>query len=769
MKNFINKIFRIYDQSTSFMQLKARFLLYVYFLLSIGIVVILFYSVCANLNSTSYGFSINIRLTKTSFILFLTANTIALIAIAVITYYVFSFNKRAKVKAESELGKSKDPVIAFMESEEKYKVLMENLNDVVMMVDNDDKILYVNKKFTEKLGYSSEEILGKIGYLYLIAPENQDIIKKTNYKRLSHERSQYELPFIAKNGTVIDFLISGTPIIDSNGKTIGSIGAMTDITDRKESEQALKESEERFKTLSSIASEGLMIHKNGIILDLNQVFANIQGYQNIDDLIGKEALQVLQFTPESKKRVYEHFKNKSDATFDIDIINLNGTIIPVETRGTEIMYKGEPANLVYMRDISDRKKAENALKESEERYRKLIEAFPDIIMVSDLEGKIVFANEPFTEITGILPEDYNNPNRNAHIHPEDQQLVSDSLKDLLSSDKAHTKLIENRFIDTQGKLHWFSGIMAKTFFEGQLFIQTISRDITEKKTVEKELENYRKHLEKLVKERTEELHSSNEELHSSNEELHAQHQALEKTLKELKFAQNQLIQSEKMASLGILTAGVAHEINNPLNYIENGTAAIEDYIKDKYFEEVENLKPLFEAVHIGVERVSGIVKSMSRYSRSEDLPFSNCNIQEVIDDCLIMLQNKYKNRIKIKKNYLPNPPIAFANEGQIHQALLNILANAIQAIEKEGEIVVDVDLVDTKVQVSITDTGKGMSEDQQKHIFDPFFTTKGPGDGTGLGLSITKKIIDEHDGTINCDSVFKKGTKFKVSLPLNIQ
>ena len=283
--------------------------------------------------------------------------------------------------------------------------------------------------------------------------------------------------------------------------------------------------------------------------------------------------------------------------------------------------------------------------------------------------------------------------------------------------------------------------------------------------MEIELSEYRNHLELLVNERTDELAATNEELQTINRELLTQREALETTLTNLKIAQDQLIQAEKMASLGILSAGVAHEINNPLNYIYNGTAAIEKYIKGKYSDDTKSLKPLFEAVSTGVERVTAIVKSMGSYSRSEKLPFIGCNIQEVIDNCLIMLHGNYRDRIIVKKNYLPEPPVVFANEGQLHQMFLNILANAIQSIDAEGTITIDLISIDKHLEISVSDTGKGISEEHIKHIFDPFFTTKNPGEGTGLGLAISKKIIEEHHGTLLCDSLPGKGSTFIISLP----
>jgi PAS domain S-box-containing protein len=546
-----------------------------------------------------------------------------------------------------DITERKKAEIALVRSEEKYRMLMENLNDVIMMVDNDDRVLFVNKKFSEKLGYTAEEIIGKIGYQHLVSSENQDFIKEVNDSRLYKETSQYEMPFIAKDGTTIDFLVSGAPIINSEGTTIGSIGAMIDITDRK--------------------------------------------------------------------------------------------------------------------------KAELALKESEERYRTIIESFPDIIMVSDLEGNILFANKVLEEATGIKPEDYRNPKRKAHIHPDDFPMVRNAIVELLRGSSPSTEIIENRFIDTSGNLHWLSGTISKIFFNRQLCLQTITRDITEKKTSELELQVYRNHLEQLVNERTNELAEANRELQATNHDLLLKQEELEAAMAQLEIAQDQLIQAEKMASMGILAAGIAHEINNPLNYIYNGTAAIENFIRDKYAEEAAGLDPLFEAVNTGVDRVTGIVKSMNRYSRNENLALTYCSIQKVMDQCLLIISNKYKKNIIIVKNYLPENPSVLAHEDQLRQVFLNILDNAFQAIEKEGTITIDLALNHMQLNITITDSGKGISEENLKHVFDPFFTTRNPGEGTGLGLALAKKIMEDHQGTITCVSTLEKGTTFTLGFPISNQ
>ncbi len=534
---------------------------------------------------------------------------------------------------------------ALKESEEKYRYLMQNMNEVVMMVDNDDRVQFVNKKFTDKLGYTPDEIIGKIGYEKLLDPVDREIIIEANKKRIDKEISQYEICFIAKNGRKIDFLVSGAPIIDNEGKTLGSIGTMTDITERK--------------------------------------------------LI------------------------------------------------------------------------ESALKESEERYRKLVEAFPDIIMVYDKERNVLFANETFEKITGISPKDYNNANRNASIHPNDMKVIDSAIQDLIDSKISQTDLIEYRFTDVWGKLHWFSGRIAKLYMNGQIAFQAVIRDITEKKKIDVELEKYRNKLEILVKERTEELAAANEELSSINDELYDQREELQTSLNKLYETQKQLIHSEKMASLGILSAGIAHEINNPLNFIHGGILAIENYFNENPRENAQLINPYINAINVGVSRASEIVNSLNHYSRRDDLPQVNCNIHAIIDNCLVMLRSQLKNKVEINKQFTEKYCSIFGNEGKLHQAILNIISNAEQSIENKGTIEIETEVIKNQLTLSITDTGCGISKENLQKIFDPFFTSKDPGKGTGLGLAITYNIIHEHLGTIEFESQQGKGTKAIIKLPIN--
>jgi len=319
-----------------------------------------------------------------------------------------------------------------------------------------------------------------------------------------------------------------------------------------------------------------------------------------------------------------------------------------------------------------------------------------------------------------------------------------------------------------------------------------------KKNANLEIEEKNRELEKGQEEiiaQSEEILQANEEVVATNEDLEIRKQELQYTLENLKLAQAQLIQSEKMASVGVLTAGIAHELNNPINFVSGNVKPLRRDIEDifsiieKYddiinagkladaFKDVDAFKDnidysllmkevigLLEGIEEGANRSSQIVKGLRSFSRLDEEKLQIYDIHEGIDSTLILLYNKIKSRIDIRKDYGDFKDIE-CYPSKLKQVLMNILTNSIQAIKGRGEIIIQTISSDIGIKIVIKDNGSGMTPEVKEHIFEPFYTTKDVGKGTGLGLSISFGIIEQHHGNIDVISESGKGSEFIISLP----
>ncbi|MCC5641056.1 HAMP domain-containing protein [Nostoc sp. CHAB 5844] len=309
-----------------------------------------------------------------------------------------------------------------------------------------------------------------------------------------------------------------------------------------------------------------------------------------------------------------------------------------------------------------------------------------------------------------------------------------------------------------------------------------------------ELELARQTLEQRVEERTQELELARQTLEQRVEE---RTQELQKILQDLQETQGQLIQTEKMSSLGQMVAGIAHEINNPVSFIYGNLQHANEYVEDLlalvnlYQQEYpepscvitdkiedidltfisQDLSNLLLSMKMGAERIRGIVLSLRNFSRLDEADMKEVDIHEGIDNTLLILNHKITSEITVKKNY-DNLPLVECYPAQINQVFMNIISNAIDALIEQTsnldkQIIIDTLKVDENcIKISIKDNAHGIPLGIQNKIFDPFFTTKAVGKGTGLGLSICYQIVEKHQGKIEVISEVGQGTEFAIALPV---
>jgi len=501
-------------------------------------------------------------------------------------------------------------------------------------------------------------------------------------------------------------------------------------------------------------------------------------------LIGENVLSVIY--PDDRDRIAGIFKksflNKNSEGSSFRYEMPDGSIIWFEERANPLFDNSGKiiAFTGILRDITKQKKVENALIESEERFKLLFDSAPYSIILSDFEGSIYMVNKAFCKFMNLsYDEIIGHTLQYLGLIIKDDSIPQLIAKELLETGFSSRNEIE--LLNKEGKRIYiiYSSVVIILF--NKKYILSSTTDITEKKLIEKELEKHRNQLEILVEERTEQLAQANEELEQINrellstnhelevlnEELSKQREELEESLDNLHNTQVKLIQSEKMSLLGILASGIAHEINNPLNFIKGGYIGIERYFEENLNEHSHNVKPFFEAIDTGVERAAGIISSLTNYTGRSEKNNSKCNLNTIIDDCLVILANQLRFKIEVTKELTSDDYLLLGNESKLHQAVLNIILNAVQAIEGAGTISIKTSVKDNKIYLSVSDTGCGISEDVLPHILDPFYTTKEVGEGTGLGLSDTDTIIREHFGSLEIKSVVGDGTEVLIILPLS--
>ena len=581
----------------------------------------------------------------------------------------------------------------------------------------------VNRNWCEKFGYKEEDLIGrKTAFLYE-SPEEYERIGKELYEHLNKNSIAFAQTRLKhSNGEFRNVDLTATPL-NPHDLEAGTVVVLHDITERKQKEEALRESEERFRILSETSFEGVFLHDQGKIIDINNRGAEIFGYER-DEIIGMSVLDLA--APEWRDVVKRNVMTGLEQPYEAMGLKKDGSAFPGELKGRKIEFKGNSIRITALRDLSEQKKTEEALLESEKKYRNFFEnaqiglyrtRFSDGLFLEANQRLVeMFGHDSRDEIIGRLSvADY-------YVDPEERSYVIAELKEI-----GEVRNFETQFKKRDGSIWWvrFSGtLVAEEYIEG------VMADITETKKAEAE-----------------------------NARLEEQYR-----------------QSQKVEAIGRLAGGVAHDMNNLLTpIIGYGEMLVADFGPDD-----RRRQALAQIVEAGY-RSRDLVRQLLAFGRKQTLEYKPLDLNKTIEGFQKLLRRTIREDIALKIIPAAGLPTIKADIGQIEQVLMNLSVNAQDAMPKGGRLTLETAMAEIDenyaavhpgmqaghyVMMAISDTGCGMDEGTQEHIFEPFFSTKGQ-EGTGLGLATVYGIVKQHEGNIWVYSEPGKGTTFKVYLPIS--
>ncbi|MCG3115827.1 MAG: PAS domain S-box protein [Candidatus Manganitrophus sp. SA1] len=667
-------------------------------------------------------------------------------------------------QAEEELRNAE----AFLNS------IIENIPNMLFVKEvRELRFVRFNKAGEALLGYPREELIGKNDYD--LFPEAQADFFTSKDRQVLGEGKLLDIPEepiqTRDRGTRI-LHTRKIPLYDKEGRPLYLLGISEDITERKRAEDALRESKERFQ-LATRAT-------NDVIWDWDLITNALWWSENFAPLLGLRLEEIQpgaeswtdRIHPDDKRRILSDVHEAIDRggqfwSGEYRFRRGDGTYATVLDRGYIVRDEaGAPVRMIgAMMDNTERRRAEENLRQSEERFRQVAESIREVFwMTSTDKNEMIYVSPAYQEVWGVSPRKlYEEPRAWLDtIHPEDRARVIAAFPKQATGEYD----LQYRIIRPDGSIRW---IRDRAFpirnAAGAVYrVAGIAEDITERKQDE---------------------------------------EALQRAYKDLKETQAYLLQSEKMASLGQMAAGVAHEINNPIGFVSSNLRTLEEYMTDLLqlvggYESLltaveggesdaiegekrrvrslskqvnvgfllEDLSRLVEQSLDGMERVRRIVQDLKEFSHVGRAERMRMNLNQGIESTLNIVWSELKYKAEVIKE-LGGIPEILCYPQQINQVFMNLLVNAAHAISERGKIWIRSRVEGNWIVVEIEDTGCGISEEHVKKIFDPFFTTKPVGKGTGLGLSVSYRIVQKHNGKIEVESTVGKGTKFRLLLPMD--
>lgn len=616
---------------------------------------------------------------------------------------------------------------ALMESEASYRQLVELAHEGICALNTDFKAVFVNPRMAQMLGYAQSEIIGKSLF---------DFIKKSDVEAMGKflagftqgVTGQFDYSFPRKDGTYVETSITASPIKDDAGNSYGTLALVTDITEKKRLEDELRGSEEKFRAISTSAMDAIvLLNQEGNIMYWNPAAEKILGY-SVTEATGKNLTEMV-IPPNAQKKHASMLKKNAKGTFSKHFehraTRKDGTSCPIDISITSVKLKDKDCILGIIRDISERKAMEEALKQERDMLETMAENIGAGITIINRDYRIVWANRLLSGGEHLE----NKPCRS--IYGESCDFCSSCGAKKIFDDGAsverHDQLIKNG-----DKEKWIELIATpiKDKDGKVIAVLELAVDVTERKLLQTKLADYSQRLEEIVQKRTLQLINTQEEL----------------------------IKAERLAGIGELAGMIGHDLRNPLTGIKNAAY----FLKKKGASiSKEQSDDMLEAINKCVDYSNKIINDLLDYSREIHLDKHESSPKSLVNDSLIMLQ--VPENVEIQNQLSGNLQISVDWE-KMQRVFSNLIKNAIEAMPLGGRITIKDQMIDGKLEISIADTGTGIPAKFLPNLFSPLHTTKPQ--GMGFGLAICKRLVEAHGGTITVETSEGKGTTFKLKLPL---
>jgi len=632
-------------------------------------------------------------------------------------------------KAEEELAHERDLLHA----------LMDNIPDTIYFKDTASRFMRINRAHAKILGLNDpKEAIGKTDFDFSDeefareAYEDEQRIIRTG-KPLVGKIERPKRPHVQFRW------VSATkvPIMDKEGRITGIVGISRDITERKQAEEALRESEEKYRSLVELAPDSIMTFDlKGVITSCNTASARLSGYSR-DELVGKHFSKIgairARDIPKYLKMLPSTLRGKVPEPFEVIWQHKNGALHFGEVHVSLMKENGKTIGAqAIMRDITERKDMEEDLRESEERLRQLIEYAPDGIYINDLHGNFIDGNKQAEKLTGYKKEELIGKSMlEAGLLPKSylpkavKALAKNALGQKTGPDEFELIRKDGRRVSVE-----ISTFPVKS--GGKVEVMGIARDITERKRIEEKLKEYTENLEKIVEERT-------------------------RKLKEV----------ERLAAIGETAAMVGHDLRNPLQVLINTVYLGKETVKSmpspcRELAEEKGVVELFGTVGGQVEYMNKIVSDLQDFARTLKPEPVETSLHQLINDTLSTI--RVPENVKVSMMIEEDFPKLRIDPAMMKRVFTNLVTNALQAMPDGGQLTIRASRTEEAISISVQDTGVGIPEENLDKLFQPLFTTKSK--GTGFGLPVCKRIVEAHDGSITVESKVGRGSTFTVKIPL---